>query len=408
MGPNWVALFGALLLGCAVMSARVPGGMFGDISSDAFPSGLKAVQGSVASVLRAASTAATGDDSGKGKGGDDEDEGKDKGDEYDERAYAAIRFTVPPSEGEDFEDEWLKLEKRSRKYHGKNLEIFDLKKTVLDNLFYLSYSEFSDHKEFLDHLHSDHFLDFAEYVDEAGIKWELQILKNLSEDLDEEHGRDDEGDGDNDIMVGSDFGLTRRRRRGHGEQPEQPEQGGDSDWDKNIPDQYKPNIPDQYLPKHKDKKSDRKSGSSKRSSRRHGKRVSEVSTSALAAAGLSPFDSEDTTAVTALREQLMKKKGLYHVLIYYIVRPGEAEGFIKEWTTAAQATIEGEKGNRIYALRKIASDNTQFYVYGTWESFEDYVEHYKADYTKKLLQYNDKNDIVYFIAPLEKIGNQDE
>jgi hypothetical protein len=31
---------------------------------------------------------------------------------------------------------------------------------------------------------------------------------------------------------------------------------------------------------------------------------------------------------------------------------------------------------------------------------EDYVQHIKSDYMRKLLQYDEKNDIVYFIAPL--------
>jgi len=41
-------------------------------------------------------------------------------------------------------------------------EIFDLKKTKLDNLFYLGYGEWATVTDFVDHLHSDWFMDFAE------------------------------------------------------------------------------------------------------------------------------------------------------------------------------------------------------------------------------------------------------
>eukprot|EP00983_Pelagomonas_calceolata_P028916 907182-Pelagomonas_calceolata.AAC.3 len=40
--------------------------------------------------------------------------------------------------------------------------VFDLKKTSLDNLFYLSYGEWSSVDALVSHLKSDHFMKFAE------------------------------------------------------------------------------------------------------------------------------------------------------------------------------------------------------------------------------------------------------
>jgi len=55
----------------------------------------------------------------------------------------------------------LTLEKEVDDKEDAN-EIFDLKKTKLDNLFYLGYGEWATTTDFVDHLHSDWFKDFAE------------------------------------------------------------------------------------------------------------------------------------------------------------------------------------------------------------------------------------------------------
>ncbi|GFH30171.1 uncharacterized protein HaLaN_28969, partial [Haematococcus lacustris] len=74
-------------------------------------------------------------------------------------AYVAIKFIVPPSEGADFEEAWLDLEKDVEK--EEKPVVFDLKKTKMDNLMYIGYSEWESMRDLGEHLHSDHFQDFA-------------------------------------------------------------------------------------------------------------------------------------------------------------------------------------------------------------------------------------------------------
>jgi len=55
----------------------------------------------------------------------------------------------------------LTLEKEVDDKEDAN-EIFDLKKTKMDNLFYFGYGEWATVTDFVDHLRSDWFMDFAE------------------------------------------------------------------------------------------------------------------------------------------------------------------------------------------------------------------------------------------------------
>eukprot|EP00983_Pelagomonas_calceolata_P053356 1143257-Pelagomonas_calceolata.AAC.10 len=55
-------------------------------------------------------------------------------------AYATIKFTVPPSKSDDFEEAWMRLESEVRDKEGDN-SILNLKSSSLDNLFYYSYGE---------------------------------------------------------------------------------------------------------------------------------------------------------------------------------------------------------------------------------------------------------------------------
>lgn len=247
---------------------------------------------------------------GKGKGDDDKDL----------PAIAAIKFIVPPSEGDDFEEAWLKLEDKVQK--DEDIDIFDLKKTKLDNLLYLSYGEWKDHSDLHEHLTSDHFEEFAKFVDERGIRWQLEELFDESEDVEDDSKR----------------------------------------------------------------------------SRRH-----MVSKAALATLS----NPSDDAQVKELYKSLMKKKNLAHVIFKYYVPPTEAKGFADAWTDAAEKTLE-ERGNRIYSLRKVATDNTLWYGYGTWDSMRDYLEHLESKHVGKLLDFFEDKDIVWFLSPLAKIGNQDE
>lgn len=217
----------------------------------------------------------------------------------DERAYATIRFFVPPGEHKHFEDIWLDLEKDVMD-EEKHVRFMDLKKTRTDNLIYYGYGEWDTHEDLRNHLLSKHFEDFADEVDEHEVRWELQLLQSMSEEYEDKHFRHQEAEA-----------------------------------------------------------------------------------------------------------QVEKRRDLHHILITYIVPPGEAKGFTDEWMDCAESTLD-EKRNRNYALRKVATDNTRFYHYGTWDSMGDWMDHFESKHFGNLLDYTDKKDIVYFIQPLMKIGKESE
>jgi len=212
--------------------------------------------------------------------------------------YFAIKFTVPPHEYKDFTKAWQDLEEDAVKDRG-NL-IYDLKKTLTDDLFFFHYSEWETGRDLFDHLTSSHFKDFVEYTTKSNVVWELEMLRNPDE---QEQDRQ----------------LRRNVERKKGDDKEQA-----------------------------------------------------------------------------------------HVLVRVIVRPSDAEDFIKEWQKTADATVEKEKGNSIYSLRKPARDNLSYWIYGTWDSMKDYAEHVKSDHVLKLLEFYADRDIAFFRSPLIKYGHDDE
>lgn len=65
-----------------------------------------------------------------------------------------------------------------------------------------------------------------------------------------------------------------------------------------------------------------------------------------------------------------------HVMVKYIVPPSEHEDFLEAWAEAQDMTAK-EKGNRKYLLRKVFNDNVHYVLCGTWETFDDFVDHFK-------------------------------
>lgn len=84
-----------------------------------------------------------------------------------------------------------------------------------------------------------------------------------------------------------------------------------------------------------------------------------------------------------------------------------------------------EEGNKMYFLLKPITDNVSYYIYGQWETAEDYAEvgfranlypifavrcltngltmfmqHLKSDHTKKLLEFDYKKGVVFKLEPL--------
>lgn len=115
----------------------------------------------------------------------------------------------------------------------------------------------------------------------------------------------------------------------------------------------------------------------------------------------------DSEEGRALQNGKAKTHGLAHVLVTYYV-PAKLHGeFMEQWRDVAAQTLQ-EEGSHIYGLRKLATDNTVYYGYGTWESMEDVADHLKSKHVGKFLDYVDNKDIVWFLSPLKKLGKDEE
>jgi quinol monooxygenase YgiN len=97
-----------------------------------------------------------------------------------------------------------------------------------------------------------------------------------------------------------------------------------------------------------------------------------------------------------------KSKEDFHVITIYDVPPGEGEGFKDEWTDSAYKTIE-EEGNFHYILRKDLGDNTRYHVCGSWDSMNDWMDHYNSRHLGKLHEFAADRKIMYTHYLLEDV-----
>ncbi|KAL6762680.1 hypothetical protein V8C86DRAFT_579512 [Haematococcus lacustris] len=340
---RFALLIAAALLVCAGAARLTPSDVH-DISTEGLVSSLmSSTASSFQALVDSASSMLGGKKDKKGCGGPP--------------AYVAIKFIVPPSEGADFEEAWLDLEKDVEK--EEKPVVFDLKKTKMDNLMYIGYSEWESMRDLGEHLHSDHFQDFAKFADDHGVRWELELLRDMSKDIEDEQ---------DDL----------------------------EDWDSYIPGDAGKYIPEDYRPESKDRKH---KGKGKRG---HGRRT-ELSATALAQLAPDATDAQ----VAQLQSKLMKCKSLFHVVFVYIVSPKVREEFVDRWTDLAEEAIK-VPGNRIFSLRKVAADNTKFLGYSTWSSWTDFHEFVHSKSMEKYVDSIADDNVVWFASPLIKIGHQEE
>ena len=57
---------------------------------------------------------------------------------------------------------------------------------------------------------------------------------------------------------------------------------------------------------------------------------------------------------------------------------------------------------------QVETDSSSFFLYGSWDSWASYMEHFKSEAVRKLLDYDRNNDIAWFLAPLRKYGRKDQ
>lgn len=102
-----------------------------------------------------------------------------------------------------------------------------------------------------------------------------------------------------------------------------------------------------------------------------------------------------------------RDRDMTHVLIKYHVPGHLHRDFVSVWQDTQKDTCK-EKHNRIYGLRKSATDNQVFYTYGTWDDMRAYIDHIESDHVHELLKWTAEKDITWFLEPLIKVGSQPE
>eukprot|EP00891_Asterochloris_glomerata_P002400 jgi/Astpho2/2400/Aster-05658 len=113
--------------------------------------------------------------------------------------------------------------------------------------------------------------------------------------------------------------------------------------------------------------------------------------------------SEVTSRMHNAFSALAESDGPAEILVKYIVKPSEEEDFVKEFSKAAKAVADEEKGSKIFTLSKTATDNFQLWEYAAWETAEDLKEHIKSDHVKDLAKYIFEHDIIIEASPLIKL-----
>ncbi|MEW5308715.1 MAG: hypothetical protein WDW38_000653 [Sanguina aurantia] len=187
--------------------------------------------------------------------------------------------------------------------------MFDLKKTITDNVYFLAYSEWETRVDLFYHLTGERFRDFAEYADENNIVWELVPLKPVTD--------------------------TKKAT---------------TLWSR-------------------------------------------------AAAQERRVAREEEFSADNLEKRHRKSEQVVHFLTKVILKPSLAEDFVQEWEQAASKTFK-EEGNAVYSLRQVARTNNEFYIYGTWDSYEDLSIHLGSKHVERLQEYAFDRDILFIRTPL--------
>ncbi|KAF6266283.1 hypothetical protein COO60DRAFT_1291745 [Scenedesmus sp. NREL 46B-D3] len=73
--------------------------------------------------------------------------------------------------------------------------------------------------------------------------------------------------------------------------------------------------------------------------------------------------------------------------------------FMEAWEKLEEST-KGEKGVRIFHLKKPITDNLLWVGYGEWKSMRDYLEHFESNYVQDFLDTLAENDIAWALTPL--------
>lgn len=93
-------------------------------------------------------------------------------------------------------------------------------------------------------------------------------------------------------------------------------------------------------------------------------------------------------------------------VVRYHVPPSAYDDFIDAWTDIAKDIWE-EDGNINYSLKKYATNNHHWLVYGAFDTFDDYMEHVQSKQHERLHDFLADNGITYEKECLKKFGTME-
>jgi len=117
-----------------------------------------------------------------------------------------------------------------------------------------------------------------------------------------------------------------------------------------------------------------------------------------------PMEGKEKHQVSAMRAEFKDQKHA-HFLIKYYVPPSMHQDWLDMFEDV-QDKVMDERGCRMYSVRKAHDSNTHFMVFGSWDSLEDFKDHYASEHVRKLRDFNDDNNITWFLYPLYKITKE--
>jgi quinol monooxygenase YgiN len=113
---------------------------------------------------------------------------------------------------------------------------------------------------------------------------------------------------------------------------------------------------------------------------------------------LSKIEDQDTLSKNRKRKDVTSES--FHELTYLEVQPEFQDEFVDLWRDVALDTID-EKANQVYSLHRVKETNYQFYVFGIWDSLDDYIDHYESKHIRKLRDFTNEQNILWIRQPLK-------
>lgn len=104
-------------------------------------------------------------------------------------------------------------------------------------------------------------------------------------------------------------------------------------------------------------------------------------------------------------EEGRKEQKMAHIMFHYHMEPCVKDDFIKAWEECAKDAWK-DKGNVMYSLRKVTTNNHHFLGWGMWDSYDDFMDHLDSKHLKHFKKFCEKNDVLWYFDPVFQLGKE--